>query len=324
MHTNIFSTLFNHVKLLDVTLRDGGYKTNFHFSPEIVKQIITTADKAGIDYVEVGYRNGNWYTVADIGPSGLCANDYLQSCRRYASSTKLAVMFHPKNMQPTDLKEMRDCGVNGVRISFPGNDHDLGFRYVSLAKQQNFDVFTNITHVARKSLEELDQLINQIAQAGSDTIGLADTTGHLTPDRTAALFAYFTQKYSVKFGFHAHDNLFLAQANALAAMQNGATYIDGTLSGLGKGVGNLHLEGVVALMCSQGYMKYDLCAILKMADVIYMQIQKSTQHLPLQAMIMGAFNISTRDALDYSLPLEDFYKSVQALHAENISSNSNG
>jgi len=308
------------VKLIDVTLRDGGYKNNFHFPAEIVTQIVSNADKAGIEYVEVGYRNGVWETPPNIGPTGLCSKNYLASCRNLIRSSKLTVMFHPKNLQKSDLDEMRACEVDCVRISFPVNDHKLGFDYIQLAKQCGFEVFVNLTHLSQKTLDELDQLVGQIALCKPNAIGLADSNGYLTPDSVQSIFSYLTKKYKVDFCFHAHDNLFLAQANAYTAIHHGAKYIDATFSGLGKGVGNLRMEGIVALMSSRGCMKYDLCTILKIADLINIKMQNGTQPLPMKAIIMGIFNISVRDHLDDNLPIEIYYEAAKQCGAKKIAS----
>ncbi len=244
------------VSLIDVTLRDGGYRNKFNFPEEVVNEVIINADTSGMEYIEVGYRNGMWATSTGLGPTGLCAKDYLVSCRRLINFAKMTVMFHPKNVQPSDLEEMRACGVDCLRISFPMDDYDLGFRYLALAKTLGFEVFVNLVHLSERPLDELDTLVGQIAAHEPYGIGLADSNGNMTPDQVAKVFSFITQKYNkVAFCLHAHDNLFLAQANAWAAITNGARYIDGTFSGYGRGVGNLRTEGIVALLRSLGCMK---------------------------------------------------------------------
>ncbi len=106
----------NTIKLLDVTLRDGGNRIDFHFNPNDLKHILVPLDRSGIDYIEIGYRNGSIHPVANIGTAGMCAKDYLLYCRSLIKTASIAVMVHPKNITADDLLEMQASGVSLLRI----------------------------------------------------------------------------------------------------------------------------------------------------------------------------------------------------------------
>ncbi|TAK78212.1 MAG: 4-hydroxy-2-oxovalerate aldolase, partial [Gammaproteobacteria bacterium] len=220
-----------NMKLLDVTLRDGGYKTNFCFSPEIISNVLTSLDQSGVEYIEIGYRNGSFKPIPNIGPAGMCAEEYINYCKSWIQFAKLTVILHPKNISWSDMEEMQKCGVDSVRICFPTQHPLLGLKTIEMAQQCNFEVFVNITRVSQYTQEQLLEWIHQIEPYNVKAIYLADSNGNLTPYEVSKLFTYLNEKSTASFGFHAHDNLFLAQANAVAALNHGVEYIDASLYG---------------------------------------------------------------------------------------------
>jgi len=305
----------NNIQLLDVTLRDGGYKTNFHFSLEMIKSILTTLDQSGVDYIEVGYRNGPFKSMPNLGDAGMCARDYLEYCRKWVKLAKLTVIFHPKNIQPHDLNEMLDCGVQSIRICFPAQNPALWFKSIHMAKQNNFEIFVNITRISQYTREQICEWIIEIAKYDVKGVYLADSNGSLTPQEIENLFGFLKEKCQVPLGFHAHDNLFLAQANAVAAIKQGVQFIDASLSGLGKGAGNLRTEGIVSFLHSEGIKQYDLCKLIEAAE--YMKLKLDTaNNSPAKDIILGVFDLSQDDAVnlgeffnskDYYYKAEQYY-----------------
>ena len=309
------TTLNPEVKLLDATFRDGGFVNNFNFSPEVVNHIISELDKTGIDYIEVGYRNGLMNGVLpSMGVESKCPKEYLNHCRKLIQSADLTVMCFPKNLQPSDYKEMQDCGVNSLRMCI-ASEHDLSLnvKAIELAKNCGFKVFINIVFISQFNLTALPSLVSEIAQYTPQAIYFADSAGHLTPEKISHIFSMASQHCNSAFGFHGHDNLFLAQANALFAMSSGVTYIDATLAGMGRGVGNLRTEGIVSLLCSLGCTKYNVPKILSLADYVHSTVLGEKKQLPLKAMISGIFNCSEHDLahIDPSASIENYFIAVQ-------------
>jgi 4-hydroxy 2-oxovalerate aldolase len=299
----------DNLKLLDVSFRDGGYKTNFCFSPELMEYILTKLDEAKIDYVEVGYKNGSFKPISNIGISGICSRSYLEWCKKYLAYSKLTVMFHPKNITKDDLEEMQDSGVDCVRICFPAQNSRLGFESINLAKKYGFQVFVNITRITEYLPEKLFQLIKELSQYEIEAIYLADSNGSMIPQKINDLFSCLSkEKYSVKFGFHAHDNLFLAQSNAIAAITNGVQYIDTSLCGIGKGSGNLKTEGFITFLNACGNTQYNLSKLLEAADRMSSTLKNFSISYP-KDIILGVFNLSQDDAekLDEFLNISDYY-----------------
>lgn len=316
------SELLNNIKLLDVTLRDGGWTNNFDFSTDEVNRVISDLDQSGIEYIEIGLRNGSLKVVPNIGAGGLCHKDYLLHCRSLAKTSKLAVMFHPKNLQLSDFEEMRDCGINMVRMCFlPNQEYKLSFQAIEMAKKCDLELCVNILYASKYTIESLHQLVFDIAKQDPDVIYLADSGGSLTPEQVNHLFLYLQQECKVNFGFHGHDSLFLAQANNFTAIQCGVMYIDASLSGLGNGAGNLRMEGIVNLLRSQGCTRYNVPKILNTANYIHKNLQNTQQSLPFQTMIEAIFNLSMFDAahLNANADIETFYTMAEEYAKNNAS-----
>lgn len=308
--------MFN-VQLLDVTLRDGGYQTNFHFSSEIIRYVLSALDKSGIEYIEVGYKNGSFKPIANIGAAGMCSREYLEYCRKWIKRSKLTVIFHPKNIQEKDIEELKDCGVDSVRIVFPAKNQQLGFSAIELAHKYGLEVFANITRASEYSLDELGDFVSDLSAFKPRAIYLADSNGSLTPDMVVDMYSHLHKNSSVPFGFHAHDNLCLAQANAISAMSNNVEFLDTSLLGLGKGSGNLRTEGFVSFLHSKGFDQYDLCKLLEAASFIKSEIESTEQNLSVRDIILGVFDLSQDDAAklgevssiqDYYCRAEEYYQ----------------
>lgn len=238
----------NKIRFLDVTLRDGGNRVNFHFSDDDLANIIVPLDKGGIDFIEVGYRNGAIRPVSDIGRAGLCDKAYLKRCQTHMTSAKMAVMAHPQNLTADDMVEMKACGVSLLRLCASRGNIQAVCPIVSLAKQFNLTVSVNFIHASQYSAEEMDAAVEMVSHHQPDMIYFADSNGSLLPERVKAIYSNYVNRYNIPFGFHAHDNLGLAQANALSATEAGIDYLDFSLAGMGKGIGNLRTEFFVAYL----------------------------------------------------------------------------
>lgn len=314
-------TLRHEVQLLDVTLRDGGFVNDFNFSSEVVNHVISELDKTGVGHIEVGFRNGIMNGILPgMGIEGICPKEYLNHCKKLIHSAKLTVMCFAKNMQPSDYKEMQDCGVNSVRMCL-ASEHDLSLniKAIEMAKNCGFEVFVNIVFISQLNIKTVHSLVLEIAQHTPQAIYLADSAGHLTPDKIGHIFSTVSQHCNSAFGFHGHDNLFLAQANALSAISHGVTYIDATLAGIGRGVGNLRMEGIVSLLRAQGCTKYNVPKILNLAEYVHSVVLGEKKQLPLNAMISGIFNCSEHDLahIDPNTTIENYFIAVQEYAKKN-------
>lgn len=290
----------NNLKLLDVSLRDGGHRTNFHFSPEDLKAILIPLDHSGIEYIEVGYRNGSLHPIADIGDAGLCPEPYLRLCRSYIQHAAMAVMVHPENVVGKDFKEMKDCGVRLIRICVIRGGIKAACETLELARQAGFEVSMNFIHTSQYQDHDLDNVVAQAAAHHPDMIYFADSNGSLMPDRVSRLYQRYTPLYPVAFGYHAHDNLGLAEANTLAAVDAGAEYVDASLAGMGKGIGNLKTEFFTAYLHANNIKKYKLDYVLNAANYTRRALHIGQEAVDMDEFIRGISDLSTAEVKQHS------------------------
>ncbi|WP_454782750.1 4-hydroxy-2-oxovalerate aldolase [Legionella sp. WA2022007384] len=283
--------MLDPVVLLDASLRDGGHRTNFIFEDIQLENILRPLDNSGIEYIEVGYRNGT-FAPLQVGRAGLCAKDYLLLCRSLIQKAKMAVMVFPNKFTQTDLEELKECGVELLRFCFPKNELASVLPKIKMAKEANMEVAVNLMCISFYEENELDDSIKQISEYAPDIIYFADSNGSLLPTRIPQLYERYINKYPLQFGFHAHDNLGLAQANALAAMSCGVRYIDATLAGMGKGIGNLKTEFFVAYLHSIQLKKYNLDSILEAANFVRSSLKIGQEPIEMSEFIRGITDLS--------------------------------
>lgn len=285
----------NSILLLDASLRDGGHRTNFHFSDRELQEILGPLDDSGIEYIEIGYRNGSLHPIENLGRAGYCDKNYLLLCQSLIKKSTIAVMAHPKNVDESDLIELKACGVGLLRICVGKGNLAVALPIIAIAKKIKLQVSVNFIHLSYYSEDELDDVVKQVSGYRPDMIYFADSNGSLLPHKVKAIYDKYTQSYSTPFGFHAHDNLGLAQANALAALSSGVRLIDTSLAGMGKGIGNLKTEFFIAYLQAINVKKYDLQAALSAANFVREHLNIGHEPIEMDEFIRGISDFSTAD-----------------------------
>lgn len=274
----------NALKVIDVTLRDGGHRTGFGFDDEHVNVLLSHLDNARIDYVEVGYRNGILPFNSNIGAAGFCPNAYLAFCKSHLTHVKMAVMVYPQLVEEKDLTALHAHGVDLLRICMGKKDCQAACHVLDMAKHVGLNASINLTHTSLYQDKELDARLEEIAIFAPEIVYLADSNGSLTPLKIRKIYERYTARYPFAFGFHAHDNLGLAQINSLTAYDCGAQFIDCSLAGLGKGIGNLRAEFFIAYLQTLNMNHYNLECILKASNYV-----RQTFHTEIDAIELDEF-----------------------------------
>ncbi|KTD21976.1 4-hydroxy-2-oxovalerate aldolase [Legionella londiniensis] len=291
----------NTLKTIDVTLRDGGNRINFHFNDETLHHILPLLDKSGIEYIEIGYRNGAICPMDGIGKAGLCPKDFLLDCRSLIKNSNIAVMAHPQNLSPEDIQELKACGVDLLRICVSRGQADKALPVIQESKNEGLEVSVNFIHASQYSEQDLDKAVKTVSESQPDMIYFADSNGSLLPETVEKLYKRYVGQFAVSFGFHAHDNLGLAQANTIAAIRAGAKYIDYSLAGMGKGIGNLRTEFFAAYLRAIKARNYDLDAILKAANYMRKAFNAAGELVQMDEFTRGIYDLSTAEIkLDYA------------------------
>lgn len=282
----------NLIQLLDASLRDGGHRTNFHFTDSELQGILIPLDNSGVEYIEIGYRNSSSQPGDNLGRAGYCDRDYLLFCQALIKNSTIAVMAHAKNINESDLVELKECGVGLLRLCIPKGGLPEAVPIIKMAKQLNMQVSVNFILMTNYSNEELDQVVEQVSHHDPDMIYFADSNGSILPHRIKEIYERYTPNYEVPFGFHAHDNIGLAQTNALTAINCGAQLIDASLAGMGKGTGNLKTEFFIAFLHANKVEKYDLHSALSASNYVRNVLKIGHEAIEMEEFVRGISDIS--------------------------------
>ncbi|MGW2420089.1 hypothetical protein ACWC0C_12680 [Streptomyces sp. NPDC001709] len=281
---------------LDVTLRDGGYRNNFGFSLDYALHHASESVAAGVEWVEIGYRKGSFQPKPGVGLTGVGADDYIRAVAEVIPPERICMILHPKNIEDADLTQMFEAGVRLVRFCLPSKTPEPGLAMLRKAADIGFTTTVNITRVSQLDRRRLVELAALSEDAGADVIYLADSNGSLLPDEVSRLVTLVRSVTGSAIGLHAHNNLGLALANSIAAVDAGATWIDSSVLGMGKGPGNLITEQWLAYLGRAGRAdRYDLGRILTLAHRMESEIAEARPSLPLPDLVLGHFDLSVEE-----------------------------
>ncbi|WP_306368974.1 hypothetical protein [Nocardiopsis sp. CC223A] len=235
-------------RLLDCTLRDGGNQNDWGFTETDAHTIVSTLDRAGVDVIEVGYRGGSGSrTSPTAGIAAHCPPEYLASLPE-TSHAELAVMAVPAVCPARSLADLPDSPVTLVRVaSYPWNTDALP-AYLDAVRALGLRVSVNLMAVSYVDTDELRRIAESLAPAPPDVFYIADSFGSLTPDGLRDRVEVLRGSITAPIGVHTHDNLGLAAANAIAALDAGAGWLDASLCGMARGAGNLATERAAAFL----------------------------------------------------------------------------
>lgn len=240
------------VKLVDVTLRDGSHAVNHRFTKEQAAQIARGLDGAGVEIIEISHGDGLGGSSMNYGFSAVPEMELIEAASGVIKKAKLGALLIPGIGTIRDLEEAYEHGVRVLRVATHVTEADVAVQHIRAAREKGMFAagFLMMVHMAEP--EKILEQAKIFEAAGADYVNLADSAGHLLPDEVKARVALLTEKLRIPVGFHAHNNLGLAIANSMAAVEEGASYIDGSLRGLGAGAGNAQIEALQAVLERSG------------------------------------------------------------------------
>lgn len=238
--------------ILDCTIRDGSYATHNLWEPQVLQDIVSGLSSFGIRYIEIG--NGTGLGAYRNMPGAMDDNSYFENTIPYKGESQIGAFFIPGIGTKEDLSHFRSAGGDFVRIGANPTEVDRTAEYIEYAKSLGFWVCGNLMKTYAISVYQMVQKAHVMVQAGVDCIYIVDSAGGMLPNRVGDYVDALLDLYDVEVGFHGHNNLMMANANSLAAIEHGATFADASLMSLGRGAGNAQTETLVAVLQRAGYM----------------------------------------------------------------------
>ena len=247
----------NYIRILDTTCRDGMHAMSHQFTAEQVKAIAAGLERAGVNYMEVSHGDGLGGSSINYGFGAASDREWITAAAGELKNTKLAVMLLPGIGTMNDLRMAAECGAKMCRVTVHCTEANITTQHVKLVKDLGLEAFGVLMMAHMVTPEQLLEQAKIFQDGGADVIYMMDSAGHLLPEGVRARVSHLAEHLDVPVGFHAHASLGLQVANSLAAAEEGASFLDGTLRGLGAGAGNTPTE-VLAAVLDMYHYKTDL------------------------------------------------------------------
>ena len=292
------------LKVLDCTIRDGGLMNSSRFDDKIVRAVYDACADAGIDYMEIGYKNSkSIYNPADFGDWRFCDED---AVKRIVGDNKrdikISVMADAaKSDYKTELGPKSESLIDMVRIATYIHQIPLALDMIKHCTDMGYETTVNIMAVSTVRESELDEGLEMFGESGVGSIYLVDSFGSLYSEQIRYMMAKYMRiahEYGKEIGIHAHNNLQLAFANTIEAIVCGANMVDGTLAGLGRGAGNCPLELLVGFLHNPRY------TIRPLLECVEREIEPMREKLgwgfDYPYMVTGFLNRHPKSAMEYN------------------------
>ena len=241
------------ITFVDTTMRDGSHAVRHSFTKEQVSQIAARLDKCGVPLIELSHGDGLGGSSYTYGFSKTDEFTLMEAAAKEIKNCRLTVLLLPGIGTIADLKQAKACGAKAVRVATHVTEADVSAEHIYAAKELDMMAVGFLMMVHTAPVERIVEEAKKMESYGADYINLADSAGYLMPEDVKARITAVREAVNIPVGFHAHNNMGLAIANSLIAVQSGADFVDGTLRGLGAGAGNAQIEVLAGVMKRNGY-----------------------------------------------------------------------
>ncbi len=307
------------IKVVDCTLRDGGIVNDFKFDDEFVKDLYKANIAAGVDYMEFGYKaSKDIFSVDDFGKWKFCDEESIREIvGDNNTDLKIAVMADVgRTDYKKDIIQKKDSVIDMIRIATYVNTIPAAIEMINYCADLGYEVTINIMAISTASEKELDLALDMLGKSKANVIYLVDSYGSLYPEQIIAYskkYLKIAEKYGKRIGIHAHNNQQLAFANTIESCTTGVSYLDATMSGMGRGAGNCYMELLMGFLRNP---KYSINPVLKFVENHMLPLKASgvVWGCDVQYMLTGQQNQHPRSAMAFTADKRtDYFNFYQTL-----------
>jgi 4-hydroxy 2-oxovalerate aldolase len=291
------------IKILDCTIRDGGLANNSQFDDDFVRSVYLALADAGVDYMEIGYKGDKRiYSPQEYGCWRHCTEDDI---RRIVGENprelKLSAMADAERTDyHTDILPKDQSVLDMIRVAAYIHQIPTAVDMIKAIHDKGYETSLNLMSVSVVQEKELDEALEILCKTEVNILYIVDSFGALYSEEIQTLarkFLHFAQHSGKKIGIHTHNNQQLAYANTIEALILGASYLDATISGLGRGAGNCPIELLLGFLKNP---KFHVRPILECIQNQFVPLrEKVTWGYDIPYMITGQLNLHPRSAIAF-------------------------
>jgi len=266
------------IKVLDCTIRDGGLINNHDFDHNFVRAVYKAISEAGVDYMEMGYKNTKrLFSPKEYGAWKFCDDDVIKKIvDGIESKTKISVMVDVDRVDIEDIKPAKESPVDMIRTAAYVKDIDKAIYLVNHFAEKGYETTINIMAISRDMGPELEDALRQIEEESKvNVVYLVDSFGALYQEPVEYLVKKARAILKTReVGFHGHNNQQLAFGNTIEAIIHDANYLDGTVYGIGRAAGNCPLELLMGFLKNP---KFDIRPILDLISKEFIPLRNKIE-----------------------------------------------
>ena len=308
------------VKVVDATLRDGGLVNDFYFTDEFVKALYLANLRAGVDYMEFGYKaSREMFDENKFGKWKFCRDEHIREIvGENATDLKIAVMADVGRCDRADIIERTDSPIDLIRVATYVHTIPVAVAMIEDAARKGYEVSCNIMAISNVREGELKAALDILGQTPADVLYIVDSYGAMYPEQIARLVDTYMEaaaKYGKKVGIHAHNNQQLAFANTIEAVGDGADWLDATYASMGRGAGNCAMELLLGFLRNPKYNVYPAIRFVY-AYMNHLKAEGVLWGYDLQYLMTGLLNQHPRAAIQFTKDKRndytEFYREIVA------------
>ena len=288
------------MKLLDCTLRDGGYYTNWDFDQKIVEEYASAMENLPIDYVEVGYRSIK--LEGYLGKYFYCPLFVLKDLKERMPTKKLVVILNEKDIRVEHLDDLLNPikpYVTLIRIALDPVNFKRAIKLARFIKKMGFEVAFNVMYMSQWSSDSAFLDLLEEVEDYLDYFYMVDSFGGILPDDLKDIIQLVKSKTKLPLGFHGHDNLEMALINTITAINEGCVIADSTVTGMGRGAGNLKTELLLTFLASKNKLNLDFNRLSSIVSVFDELQKKYGWGTSLPYMFSGAHSLPQKQVMEW-------------------------
>lgn len=287
------------IKILDCTLRDGGYYTNWDFDKELVSTYFKSFNQLPADYLEIGYRSFPMKNY--LGEYFYCPVFVMEQAKQW-SDKKLVIILNEKDIRKEHVDDLLSPCVgliDMVRLAIDPQNFTRALGLAEAVKSLGFEVGFNVMYMSTWS--EQKDFLNQIQEVSglADYFYMVDSFGGVYPQDVTDTFDLVKSKTDAKVGFHGHNNLELALVNTLTALDCGADIVDATVTGMGRGAGNLKTELLLTALNAKFRLEVDFNSLSNVVSAFENLQRQHEWGTNLPYMVSGANSLPQKEVMDW-------------------------